>query len=111
MSMNLSIYVGPYLEVAPSFEWYDWENVVTDGRMEARETGEQCFLIPNVNLPGIERRMSWERTDETPVVEMSEHCRDREIAAFAVLIVKLLKHMDAHCLQWSIKWGVVPCWS
>ena len=112
MRMNLSIYVGPYLEVENTFDIANFGYpLVSDGRMEAAEPGEPLRLIPNQTLPGVTRQMSFDRHSDTPVVEITE----ADMGAEKVLFFNLAKPVCAYCRERGIhvrlKWGIVPCYS
>ena len=109
--MNLSIYVGPYLALPNGFDWYEWDHIVTDGRMEAREDGEDLILIPNVKLPGIDRMLTFDKYDSTPVVAIhTGHVVD-EINALSNLADSFLRLCRTSGIPVCIRWGIVPCWS
>lgn len=110
MSMNLYVYVGPYIEC----EWGDvdeqkYESILCDGRMEAREKGEHMILIPNRKVPGIDRQMVFDRYSETPVVCIKNI--EKELDAFHNLARPLLFDLCRSGLQYCMLWGVVPRWA
>lgn len=111
MSMNLSVYVGPYLEVVDeSFVWDEFENIVTNGRMEAGTDDPTLILIPNTAVPGIDRQTIFERCSDCPIVSLwpgditVEQVRFRN---FADQIVKACKNQK---ITVALRWGIVPCW-
>lgn len=108
MSMNLYIYVGPYLETDGDFDWWPFESLVADGRGEAYEPGESKRLIPNVKVPGITRQTTWDRHSETPVVAIGGLQADEEKAAFGRLVGPVLTHCNERKIPVRLLWGVVP---
>ena len=109
MSMNLDIYVGPYLETDGDFNWWPFDSLVTDGRGEAAEPGESKRLIPNVKVPGITRQLTWGRYSETPVVAITEAGMSAEKETFARLVGPVLTHCNERKIKVRLLWGVVPC--
>ena len=111
MSMQLSIYVGPYLVLPKNVAWYDWDQIVTDGRFEAGTDDEHLYLVPNVKLPGIDRQLRFERGEDTPVVPIDSVSLVKELAAFTNLAEPLIRHCWAKNIIGTMQWGIVPCWS
>ena len=111
MSMQLSIYVGPYLVLPKDFQWYDWANIVTNGRFEAGTDDEHLYLVPNVPLPGIDRQLLFDRGKDTPVLAIhGGHIVD-ELNALTALVDPLSVHCRVKGIQFYMQWGIVPCWS
>ena len=112
MSMNLTVYVGPYLVVERgAFDWYDFAEFVIDGRMEAAGESEDLFLIPNRKLDGIERQMSWDRHSECPVAEIQAQIRAAERLEFMWLAAPVIQHCKQADIPCRVCWGVVPRWA
>jgi len=111
MSMQLTIYVGPYLVLPKDFYWCDWAHLVTDGRFEAGTDDEYLYLVPNVPLPGISRQLRFERSADTPVVRITEATISREMEAMHKLADPLLVHCQVKNVPIRLYWGVVPCWN
>jgi len=110
MSMNLSTYVGPYIQAPKTFDWYSWDTVVSDGRMEGGTDDEFLYLIPNKQLEGVERPTVIDRFMDAPVIQITHHQMVKEVAAFAALASELLEHFDKTGIKAELKWGIVPCW-
>ena len=111
MSMQLNIYVGPYLVLPKTFEWYDWDQIVIDGRFEAGTDDEYLYLVPNVKLTGIDRQLLFERGEDTPVLIITEAMISRETEAMFALADPILQHCKQANVPIRIRWGIVPCWS
>lgn len=109
MSSTLYIYVGPYLETDGDFDWWPFDKLVTDGRMESAEPGESLRLIPNVKVPGITRQTTWDRSSETPVVAIGLLQMIDERDALRRLIGPILSHCNERKIPVRLLWGVVPC--
>jgi len=109
--MNLSVYVGPYLVLPRDFNWREWESIVADGRMEAKEDGGELMLVPSVDLPGIDRQLRFGRNGETPVVAIHSGHVVAEIRALTNLTDRLLRHCRGVGIPVCVQWGIVPCWS
>ena len=106
MSYVLRIYIGPYAEVPRGlFNWFDYDDLVSDGRMEAATPGEPLILIPNESLPGIDRQMSFDRYSVLPVVPITLDAIRRENIEFVELMQPII---DAYPGKVAIRWGVVP---
>ena len=111
MSMQLSIYVGPYLVLPKDFQWYDWDQIVTDGRYEAGTDDEHLHLVPNVPLPGIDRLLRFSRYDETPVLPLADSDIQKELYEFRQLTALLRAKCYERKVPCEMLWGIVPCWS
>ena len=110
MSMQLSIYIGPYLVLPKDFEWYDWDQIVTDGRFEERTDG-YLYLVPSVPLPGIDRQLRFDRKKGTPVVPIDSMSLVKELYAFSQLTNLLRAKCYEKKVPCEMQWGIVPCWS
>jgi hypothetical protein len=111
MSMDLSVYIGPYLEVDRAFDFYadGFDSLLADGRMEAAEEGEPLRLIPGCEVPGIERQTEWDRYSDMPVLAIGSLQVEDEKAAFGRLISPVLTHCNQRKIPVKLCWGVVPC--
>lgn len=112
MSMDLSIYVGPYMVVSdPKWDWMPWQHLVCDGRMEAKEGGEPLILIPNTSLPCTDRQSTFERHTENEMIAIESEDIEEELDAFHRLCTPVRDAAEGIGVSTFIKWGVVPCWS
>jgi protein tyrosine phosphatase (PTP) superfamily phosphohydrolase (DUF442 family) len=112
MTMTLSIYVGPYLEVEKTFDMANFGYpLVSDGRMEAAEPGEPLRLIPNQTLPGVDRQMDFNKHCDTPVVEITTAQMDAEKVEFSALTEPVFAFCRERGIHVRLKWGIVPCYS
>jgi hypothetical protein len=111
MSMNLSVYVGPYLEVDRAFDFYanGFDSLLADGRMEAAEEGEPLRLIPNCDVPGITRQTAWDRYSDMPVLAVGSEMIIAEKASFRELAAPVLRHCRELNIPVKLCWGAVPC--
>jgi hypothetical protein len=109
--MHLSIYVGPYFVVPANFPWFDFDQLVADGRMEAKRDGELLILVPNCPLPGVERQMVFSRDDECDVVPIERVNVISECNAFATAAIEVVSYCNRKQIEIHARWGVVPCWS
>ena len=114
MSMNLTVYVGPYLVVPKTFDLTDVENadvLVEDGRCEAGTDDAELYLIPNVKIDGIDRQTSFDKYGEDPVVQINPATLVRECRLFRKHVETIVAYLDEHEIEFFEGWGVVPCWS
>lgn len=109
MSMNLSVYVGPYLEVSGvDMELIEeFEHCVTDGRGELSWDEGMEVLIPNVKLPGVSRQMSFDKYSDMPAIGIDFSDQDRERVAFAALTEEFQKTVRDNGGLVVMRWGVV----
>jgi hypothetical protein len=112
MSMDLTVYVGPYLIVPKGvFDLCDWENIVREGRGEDGVDESNWILIPNKKLDGIERSMTVDRHGDQEMAQINPATIVRETAAFSRLAIGLICWCDDRGIEVREAWGVVPCWS
>lgn len=112
MSTNLTVYVGPYLQVHKIFDYTDFDSLLTDGRGEAGVYEKDWCLIPNQRIPGIpERQTDFDRYADTErVIGITEHRVKLEREAFEKWIETPLQKIKEEGLQYTVGWGVVPGW-
>jgi hypothetical protein len=110
VSIQLSVYVGPYFVVPKGFDWFKFESLVCEGRGEVGSEDEM-ILVPNCNLPGVSRQMRFSRDDETPVVAITPMAIARECNAFATAAIAVVNYCNRKQIDITTRWGVVPCWS
>ena len=108
MSISLHVYVGPYIEVwnCPQELIEKYDNILSDGRGESGASEARTFLIPNVDLKGVKRQLSWDRHSECNPTEIPaishECCRfDDLIRGFKTDVFEANGEFLTH-------WGVVP---
>ena len=113
MSMNLSIYVGPYLEVEKTFDLYGFgfDSRLSDGRMQAAGEDEPWILILSDAMPGVERQMHWGRYDDDAVASLLPGTIAEEINRFSEVAKGILNYCAVREIAATVKWGVVPRWS
>jgi hypothetical protein len=111
MSMQLSIYIGPYLVLPDKWDWEPWERILTDGRMEAGTDDGQTILVPTADLPGVTRQMSFDKYSQCPIVPISQQQQRAEVDAFYVLALSLIDSLRRSGIKYEVLWGIVPCWS
>jgi hypothetical protein len=105
--MNLSVYVGPYIE-AWNFDEeliYEHESIVYDGRGELGSYEVRKYLIPNRKLPGVDRQMSFSKNDDMPVFAIP--AISHEIARFEEMARPFTSAVLAAEGECRITWGVV----
>ena len=125
MSMNFSVYVGPYIKVTHAQSvtmdelTYGFEHLVQDGRYEAADLKERksgvMYFIPNADVPGIERQTTFSEQHDDDVVNIfpteGYESVGEEIVAFSRFVMPFwtsLQRTDG--ISVSTCWGVVPCW-
>lgn len=112
MSMNLSVYVGPYLTFdREGFDWFKYDGLFSDGRMEAASPGERRHLIPNRVVPGIDRQMQFEKNGNDGPEPLSVKQIADEILLFQHFASEAIDDIRKNGHQCNVRWGVVPCWS
>jgi hypothetical protein len=115
MSMQLSVYVGPYMVVERSDQTRrlveEFERVVCDGRMEAADGDDKLYLIPNTQLPGVERQTCFGRDFPYSVGEIHESDIVLEMAAFREITREFRQQLQGLLIAWDFKWGYVCCYS
>lgn len=109
--MGLTTYIGPFLEVPYDFDYYQFENLVSDGRGEAGVGEDKRILIPNQKLAGIDRKMVVDPTGEQQVSKLSVLATVVESDKFSQLIEPVTIHCNNKGIEFEFYWGVVPCWS
>jgi len=110
MSVELHIYVGPYLEVHGidrDSVVFDFDDVIYDGRGEDGIDDSVKYLLPNIDLPGASRQMSFSKDDEALVFEISSDDRETEMSAFIDITKELREYMTNSGIQFMIKWDIV----
>ena len=107
MSINLQVYVGPYLEVRNiDYELIEkYEAMIRDGRGESGSREEVRYVIPNVQMEGTSRQMTFDKYSETPVIELDDI--NQEMRAFGKLIAPFLIGLGKAGGSFGAKWGVV----
>lgn len=117
MGMSMSVYVGPYLKVEVPDDKIDdlldeFQDLVQDGRGESGENDADLYLIPNQDLPGVSRPMSFDRHegDYKPIEfrSITEHVEECE--AFTELVCPLLQELRENGFEFRECWGVVTGW-
>jgi len=111
MSMNLSVYVGPYLILPKGFDWWDWDSIVVDGRGEAGVDEAFVILIPNRKLDGVTRELSIDKYDEHTATAISEATIGAEKTVFHALAQPIFDYCKTRGIDIRLTWGIVPCWS
>lgn len=119
MTMQLSVYVGPYIvaercgEICKLVE--DYGHLVCDGRMEMAYSGGKpeplLYIIPSVKMLYIDRQMKFSRDDETTVCQITGDDRKAEIESFRLLAARFTDRLSSIGQQYQIAWGVVCCYS
>lgn len=113
MSINLTVYVGPYLEVPSTVKddlVWGLEDLLVCGRGEARfsDHDDHRYLIPNVVVPGIARETAFERHGPTPALELRNQAQ--ELSTFAVFARDAIEAIQASGVTCRVTWGVVCGW-
>lgn len=111
MSIDYSVYVGPYLILPSGFEWWKWESVVAEGRGMAGVDEDSLILVPNQKLDGVQRQLRFDRHEEGTAVHINPAMLVRESARFAKLTAELRKHLEEEGIEYHEAWGIVPSWS
>jgi len=113
MSMNWSVYIGPYLTVPrdSGFDWMLWDSLVCDGRGESGVNEPNLILIPNSKLEGVERIMNIDCYAEHKISQINPATIVKESAAFSRLVTNIIKWFDSREIEIHEAWGVVSCWS
>lgn len=110
MSMSLHVYVGPFLKCYPRGACNPYD--VTNGRLTnlRGENEATCFdaVGPNVEVPGIARPTTWERTGESESIQ--EPIPQLEDTAFFLEFANEMNVLREHYKNIELTWGVVPGW-
>ena len=112
MSMNLSIYVGPYLECTPQLD-IETQDQLTNCRLTSwrRTHGSRDYLGANGAF-GLTRETTWERTGESEaILEVTGAVIAEETAQFAQFFASEIAALRTAYDSVELKWGVVPDWS
>lgn len=110
MSMHLSIYVGPYLIVpkVTKVKLDKWTDVVHCGRGELTTTDDEWYLVPNCELPGVERKMTFDYCDEECApLAISPGDHESEIDAMKGVCSELIEWLEKNHMPYVMRWGVV----
>lgn len=113
MSMHLTVYVGPYLVVPKNskFNLDDWCEAFCSGRGESGYTEDGWYLIPNRDVDGIDRVMSFDRySDNDTVTSIDLGAQVYEMSAMRQLAAKLIAWCNENNVPFRVEWGVVPGW-
>lgn len=107
MSMNLSVYVGPYIQCENlDHEMIeDWEHIVIDGRGEAGVDESTTYLIPNVKIPGINRPMTFAKGCESIVMELNR--QGHELVYFQLAATDFINAAAKSGATCSMRCGIV----
>lgn len=112
MSMDFSVYVGPFLacKEKPGVNVDAYK--ITGGHLTnlrgdlSRDDGEMVYLGPNIKMLLIHRQLTFDQRSEPPVtVGLSE--RD-ERAAFIDQFFIEIADLRPHYESVSVEWGVIP---
>lgn len=109
MSMDLYVYVGPYLEVeGKDLSIRDkFDSLVYDLRGECATDDASIYLGPNQDLPGIARQMLFSRFEETPAMVLCRPEQSRELAQFCILAAPVIDALRKQGRLCRPVWGVV----
>jgi hypothetical protein len=109
MSMNYSVYIGPFLrcEGGERADVYELLNDrLTDGRGElSSDDAGVRYLTPNVEY-GTDRQDYFGRHDETPVLMQIN--QTKEILTFQKFFAEDIEKIRGLFSRITIEWGVVP---
>jgi len=111
MGMSFTTYVGPYLTVPRGFDWWEFEDIIVDGRGEAGVGEDVMVLVPNKKLEGVERSMRVDRTGEQEMCQINPETIVKETVALVRLAEPVFKYCDDYDIEIHEGWGVVPRWS
>ena len=110
MSMNLSVYVGPYLVVegVEGELLEDHECVVACAQGENRDFDDDSirYLKPNINI-GIKRKMEFSRYDYLDSPFRLENEKEVECEIFRDATIRVRDAIDNAGGKWWIAWGIV----
>ena len=110
MSINLQVYVGPFLRCSPPGLW---PGELTNDRLTdisgEREGDGFAYVGPNVAMPEIDRPMTWERTGESTAIA-SKIDPNSEVALFSRQFGHDIMRLGAVYETVEVLWGVVPGW-
>lgn len=111
MSMHITVYLGPYLEVSGISQELveEFESLVACGRGELRCGESHRYLVPNQPLEGVDRplRLGRGEGDPPPPLDMSEAIMSWEKGKFYKGLTPLLERLKALEIDYRICWGVV----
>ena len=107
MSMQLSVYVGPFIWTrTKNDELIDKHSaIVTEGRGELACDEAGQFVIPNAKLPGITRPLAFDKYSHSPALSLRNDTG--EMAAFEELAKPFTDDLKAAGIEYSMTWGVV----
>lgn len=108
MSMNSTVYIGPYIatdgvadELIESFE-----EIVCNGQGEATDwDSSKRYLIPNKPLAGVYRTMNFDKNDSPEVFPITDF--ERERIMFLNAATPFLNQVWSLGLKGEVLWGVV----
>lgn len=114
MSLNFSVYVGPYLVAYGTkgqverdiLEQFD--DVLIDGRWEAGCDDDRLYVIPNDER--IYRETTWDRSNSDSIpCNVTPHQIMREMRQMTDVAEKFIAAIEAAGGTCNIQWGVVCC--
>lgn len=107
LSINLSVYVGPYLKCTPA----GIPEGVSDNLMnligEGDEKGFDAFG-PNVKMKNITRQFVFQRHQDNPVTDIDSLVR--EMALFEAQFAHEIREIRGDYESVEVCWGIVPGW-
>ncbi len=113
MSINMRVYVGPYLFIdGEKFSREDvekWEHIVCDGRGEAGVDDANWNLVPNAKIDGVEIGMSFDKYGSSDVAAcvITQNAITSETEALERAATELLLYCHTNDIHAVVVWGVV----
>jgi hypothetical protein len=106
MGTRLNFYIGPYIETATDFDWYEWERLVS---CVIEENGDDDLILTiNSYVDGIERELHFGFDSEMDVEEIGTDTIGTEKLFFKAFAQDLIRHLEESGIDFKIKWGIVP---
>lgn len=109
MSLEYSVYVGPFMRVPNGFDYTKFEEIVCPGRGELGNDDEHGTLVLNQGLPDSDREMWFANQYEQGIQEIDAEIISRETASFATITKPMRAAAARAGDDVVIGWGVVPC--
>ena len=111
MSMNMFVYVGPYIKALDFDKDILCEDEFIDmfynarGEMDGSNNDEHVYLAPNQKISGIDRKTNFSHYDYPPVIEITD--TEKEIIEFAKFAESIMTAIHDDGGKAEIRWGII----
>ena len=111
MSVNLYVYVGPYLECQKSdFDEERWESIARVPQLGSKLDRDRIIVLPNCELAVSSRDFEFDRTGSDSVTELGPGTVERETQSLRELFLPIVNGFIESHAAYRFCWGVVPHW-